>query len=151
MRSVRAVALRYLSHREYSSLELRQKLCRKGYPETIVEQVVADLVSQGFQSDGRFAEVFARSRAEKGYGAYRIRQELRQRGIDADRALENDQDWDALIRKIYVKRYGETVPDTLKEYAARERFLRRRGFDSDQIRRLFKRLRHPGSEKAPTE
>jgi len=146
LQAVKAAALRYLSHREYSSFELRQKLCRKGYSEAMVEQVVADLVSQGFQSDGRFAEVFARSRAEKGYGAYRIRQELRQRGIDADRALENDQDWDALIRKIYVKRYGETIPDTLDERAARERFLRRRGFESDQIRRLLKRLRYPDSE-----
>jgi regulatory protein len=127
-------------------MELRQKLCRKGYPETTVEQVIAELVSQGLQSDGRFAEVFTHSRVEKGYGAYRIRQELRQHGIDVDDALEDDQDWDALIQKTYVKKYGETIPGSLAERAARERFLRRRGFDSDQIRRLFKRLRQPGSE-----
>jgi regulatory protein len=146
LQAVKAAALRYLSHREYSSAELRQKLCRNGYSEAMVEQVVADLASQGLQSDGRFAEVFARSRAEKGYGAYRIRQELRQHGVDADKSLENDRDWDALIQKTYVKRYGETIPDSLQERAARERFLRRRGFESDQIRRLFKRLRYPDSE-----
>ncbi|MGX2041585.1 regulatory protein RecX [Methylocaldum sp. MU1018] len=140
------MALRYLSHREYSNLELRQKLCRKGYPEAVVEQVVADLVSQGFQSDSRFAEVFARSRAERGYGLHRIRQELRLRGVDTDGALESARDWDNLIRKIYVKKYGETLPESFEERAARERFLRRRGFEADQIRRLFKSLRHVGGD-----
>ena len=146
MQAVKAAALRYLSRREYSRLELQERLCRKGYSETMVEQAVADLVSQGLQSDGRFAEAFAHSRAEKGYGAYRIRQELRQRGIDADKALEKDLDWDALVRKIYVKKYGETIPDTFEERAARERFLRQRGFESDRIRRLFKRLMRPDDE-----
>lgn len=127
-------------------MELRQKLCRKGYSETVVEQVIAELASQGLQSDGRFAEVFTHSRVEKGYGAYRIRQELRQHGIDVNQALENDRDWDELIRKTYVKKYGETVPGSIEERAARERFLLRRGFDAEQIRRLFKCLRQPESK-----
>lgn len=122
-------------------MELRQKLCSKGYSEIVVGQVIEELASEGWQSDKRFAELFAGSRAEKGYGAYRIRQELRQHGIDVDKALEDGRDWDELIRKTYVKKYGETVPGSLEERAARERFLRRRGFDADQIRRLFKRLR----------
>lgn len=138
---MKAAALRYLSRREHSSMELRQKLCSKGYSEIVVGQVIEELASEGWQSDKRFAELFAGSRAEKGYGAYRIRQELRQHGIDVDKALEDGRDWDELIRKTYVKKYGETVPGSLEERAARERFLRRRGFDADQIRRLFKRLR----------
>lgn len=138
---MKAAALRFLSYREYSRAELRQKLCRKGYSEAAVEQVVEDLVKQGWQSDGRFAEMLARSRAEKGYGPCRIAQELRQHGIDSDVGVENGPDWNALIQKIYVKRYGETIPDSLEERAARERFLRRRGFESEQIRRLFKHLK----------
>ncbi|BBA34599.1 regulatory protein recX [Methylocaldum marinum] len=107
----------------------------------MVEQVVEDLVSEGWQSDGRFAEMLARSRAEKGYGPYRIAQELRQHGIDSDFGAEDGRDWNALIHKIYVKRFGETIPDSPKERAARERFLRRRGFESEQIRFLFKYLK----------
>jgi len=112
----------------------------------MVEQVVADLAAEGFQSDSRFAEVFVRSRVEKGYGAYWIREELRQRGVDIEEALEKERNWDELVRKVYIKKYGETIPDSLEQRAARERFLRRRGFESDHIRRLFKRLRHPGGE-----
>ncbi|WP_414675499.1 regulatory protein RecX [Methylocaldum sp.] len=138
--------MRYLSRREYSSSELRQKLRHKGYSEAMVEQVVADLAAEGFQSDSRFAEVFVRSRVEKGYGAYWIREELRQRGVDIEEALEKERNWDELVRKVYIKKYGETIPDSLEQRAARERFLRRRGFESDHIRRLFKRLRHPGGE-----
>jgi regulatory protein len=77
---------------------------------------------------------------------HRIRQELRLRGVDTDGALESARDWDNLIRKIYVKKYGETLPESFEERAARERFLRRRGFEADQIRRLFKSLRHVGGD-----
>jgi regulatory protein len=124
---------------------LRQKLLAKGYPETIVDQVVADLAQEGLQSNARFAEVFIRSRAEKGYGMNRIRQELRQRGLEggdeADLPDLNEWDWDSLIGKVYAKKFGHTLPDSLPERAARENFLVRRGFGRDQIRRLFKRLR----------
>jgi regulatory protein len=99
------------------------------------------------QSDARFAEVFIRSRADKGYGAYRIRQELRQRGIEGEDAGDlKDMDWDGRIERVYAKKYGRTVPESLPERAARERFLERRGFGRDQIRRLFRRLRQGGED-----
>jgi regulatory protein len=124
---------------------LRQKLLAKGHPETIVDQVVADLIREGLQSNARFAEVFIRSRAEKGYGINRIRQELRQRGVESGDELDlpdlKDWDWDGLIGKVYEKKFGRTLPDSFPERAARENFLVRRGFGHDQIRRLFKRLR----------
>ena len=40
------------------------------------------LVRQGLASDERFADAYARKRAEAGYGPVRIRAELRQRGIE---------------------------------------------------------------------
>jgi regulatory protein len=55
-------------------------------------------------------------------------------------------DWDGLIGKVYAKKFGNTLPDSLPELAARERFLVRRGFERDQIRRLFRRLRQGGDE-----
>jgi regulatory protein len=144
---VEAACLRYLSRREYGRAELRQKLLAKGHPETVVDQAIADLDHEGLQSDARFAEVLARSRVEKGYGACRIRRELRQRGIESEDVPDlREMDWDGLIGKVYAKKFGNTLPDSLPELAARERFLVRRGFERDQVRRLFRRLRQGGDE-----
>lgn len=109
--------------------------------------MLADLAEEGLQSDARYAEVFTRSRIGKGYGAYRIRQELRQRGIEGEDAPDlAEMDWDGLIGQVYAKKYGETLPESLPERAARERFLERRGFGRDDIRRLFRRLQEGGED-----
>lgn len=126
---------------------MRHKLVAKGFPEDIVDAVIAELAREGLQSDVRFAEVFVRSRQSKGYGTLRIRQELRQRGIQGeDQPDLRQMDWDGLIEQVYAKKFGDTVPESLPERAARERFLERKGFGRDQIRRLFRRLRQAGVE-----
>jgi len=131
--------LNFLARREHSRGELRQKLSRKGFPEPLIDAVIADFHERGWQSDTRFAEVFARSRMAKGYGACRIRQELRQRGITGSAAFGTEEvDWDGQIESIHARKFGETVPGSLQERAARERFLLQRGFTGDQVRRLFR-------------
>ena len=102
---------------------------------------------EGLQSDARFAEAYVRGRAGKGYGIERIRWELRQRGIGRDAEPDfGEWDWDGLVGKVYCKKYGDTLPDSPAEQAARERFLLHRGFGRDDIRRLFRRLRQGGDE-----
>jgi regulatory protein len=126
---------------------LRSRLLAKGFPEAIVDEVVSGLVRDGLQSDARFAETYVRSRAGKGYGLARIRQELKQRGIGRDDEPDlGEWDWDELIVQTYAKKYGDSVPESLEDRAARERFLIRRGFGRDQIRRLFRRLRQGGDD-----
>jgi regulatory protein len=124
---------------------LRQKLQAKGFPDTVVDAVLAELVREGCLSDARFSESYVRERSGKGFGALRIRQELRMRGIEADDGgAFREVDWDVLIERAYVKKYGNTVPDSLPEKAARQRFLAQRGFGHDQIRQLFRRLEGGG-------
>lgn len=143
-----AACLRYLAGREHSREELRQKLRLANYAPHLVEAVIADFGERGLQSDDRFAEVFSRSRRNRGYGPYRIRQDLRQRGICAEEATCGaDQDWDALLELTYGRKFGDLPPQTPEERARRERFLLRRGFSGDQIRRLFHRLRETVGEK----
>jgi len=140
--------MNYLARSEHSQEELRQKLLHKGFPEQLIGEVIAELRDRNLQSDVRFAEVFTRTRVAKGYGVCRIRQELRQRGItEGDNADMAAMDWDAQIDKIYGRKFGEKLPDILHERAARERYLLRRGFTGDQVRRLFRRLRESASDE----
>jgi regulatory protein len=97
----------------------------------------------GLQSDDRFAETFIRSRASKGYGMYRIRQELQLKGITGqgvERRL-GEYDWDRLLGTCYAKKYGASLPASSAEYGARVRFLMQRGFGQIQIQALFRGLR----------
>ena len=139
-----AACIRYLSRREHAQAELRQKLLAHGYPPALVDKAIADAARDGLQSDARFAEVFARSRFAKGHGRERIRRELRQRGIETE-FDSGEWDWEALIDRVYRKKYGDAPPDSLPERAARERFLLGRGFGRDEIRQLFRRLRDDGA------
>lgn len=139
--------MRYLAVREHSREELRQKLRHANHSPGLIEAVIADFAERNLQSDSRFAEVFSRSRRNRGYGPYRIRQDLRQRGISTDDVPGGaDQDWDARLELAHGRKFGASPPQTPEDRVRRERFLLRRGFSGDQIRRLFHRLREAAGE-----
>ncbi|OLC38984.1 MAG: hypothetical protein AUH81_02915 [Candidatus Rokubacteria bacterium 13_1_40CM_4_69_5] len=54
---------------------------RRGAPAAVAESVVADLTSRGYLDDATFARRWVESRASRGYGAGRLRAELRTRGV----------------------------------------------------------------------
>jgi regulatory protein len=137
---LREAALRLLARREHAFVELERKLKRKGWEAAPVSDVLQALADEGLQSDQRFAESFARSRAEKSYGPLRIRSELAERGIDR-RLVENtlqelEVDWLAQAAKWYGRRFGERRPEDMKERSRRAQALARRGFDSSVIREI---------------
>jgi regulatory protein len=100
------------------------------------------LAEDGLQSDRRFLEMLVRGQFGKGQGPQRIRQELRQKGIASAESepVLNEYDWDAALERVYAKKYGETAPANPKDYAARVRFLSQRGFETDRIQALLRRL-----------
>ena len=138
----RAVALNLLSRREHSAWELRHKLARRGFEPAQAETVLAELQDQGWQDDARFAEQYVSSRAERGFGPLRISSELRLRGVTDDTAeaalAELSDRWQAHLERLYHKRFGGQSSVSAAERARRQRFLRQRGFTSDQINRLFR-------------
>ncbi len=137
---LREAALRLLARREHGWVELKRKLERKGWDGAAAATVLDRLAEQGLQSDERFAEGFARTRAEKFYGPLRIRAELAERGVDRgliERALQAlDVDWLAQAAKWYGRRFGESPPEDIKERSRRSQALARRGFDTSVIREI---------------
>lgn len=134
-------ACRLLSRREYSAQELRLRLAQKDVPSGIIEHVLQRLQQQGWQSDTRFVEMFVSARLSRGYGPQRIAAELTQRGIAdesiADYLSGNDTDWNAIVTRVFRKRF-KSAPTTAQERAKAIRYLRQRGFSSDQIRTAMK-------------
>jgi len=103
-------------------------------------QVLDHLAASGAQSDRRFADSLVRLRAGQGYGLYRIRAELRQRGIDDAAVDMSGYDWDAVLNRAYQKKYGMRAPGSAAEAASRRRYLLQRGFSAEQIQRFSRRF-----------
>lgn len=150
-RDIRDNCLRWLAAREHSRKELRQKLAAKGFGCDEALAVIEELAGEGFQSDARYAESYARSRILKGYGPIRIRYELKQAGIDPDGEEEAAFDleqvvraaagsWTELLERVYAKKYGRERTMATREWAGRSRFLMQRGFPVEMIRELFEHL-----------
>lgn len=143
---LRDCALRLLTRREHSSLELRHKLAARGFPDPMIDEALVALAGEGLQSDARFAHQYVHSRVARGYGPVRIRNELRQRGVDdglADGQLQDDQwDWATLAETARRKRFGGRVPAAWPERAKQARFLQYRGFGSEHMQQLLASNEH---------
>lgn len=131
-----------LARREHSAFEIRRKLKQKGFEQADIETAIDNLQQEGLLSDERFAESYVRVRQGKGYGPLRIALELRDRGVAEDifePYLANaSQDWAAVLKAAYTKKYGHSACADYREKAKRMRYLQYRGFAPDAIQKLVK-------------
>src|SRR3954454_10002131 len=81
--SLKARALRYLSAREHSRLELTRKLQRYAQENDDVEALLDALEAAKLLSQSRFSESLVHRRAAR-FGNHRILAELQCHGIDDD-------------------------------------------------------------------
>ena len=134
----RATALKWLSRRDYSRLELELKLARKLFSAQTVAAELDRLEEEGYLSDRRFAEMLVRSRVSGGYGPVKIRHELRQKGVASaiceQLLAELAQDWAALATQVQKSHFGASPPGDFRAKSKRARYLQARGFEHDHIR-----------------
>ena len=140
MNELRERAIKLLARREHSRAELARKLAVLGTREEI-EAVLADLSESGILSDARYAAAYVRTHAER-FGAARLRQVLRQKGIgseliEAQLADADTTDELARAREVRAKKFP-AMPGDAKEWARQARFLQSRGFATDVIGKLLK-------------
>ncbi|WLI76127.1 recombination regulator RecX [Kosakonia sp. H02] len=145
-------AMRILAMRDHSEQEFRRKLTApvitKNGPEAVdatpeeIEQVVAWCLEHNFLDDTRFVRQFIASRARKGYGPARIRQELNQKGITreiSENAMRDCEiDWVANAREQALRKYGEPLPTEFAAKVKVQRFLLYRGFMQDDIQDIWR-------------
>jgi len=127
-------ALRILASSPRSEQQIRLALAAKRFEEAVVERVIARLVSRHMLDDSELARSRTRSRAARGIGLERIREELRRLGIDSEsieaavqEQLPDEPQW----TETTLRRKIEKRPDLTR--AAAYRFLSSRGFPEDQI------------------
>ena len=141
-KAARKAAYHLLSRREYSARELSERLLDKGHEAGIIAALLDDLKRENLQNDHRFAEAYCRSRQHKGFGPLRIKQELQQKGIDAELINQTlndcDEPWEQWIETVRVKRFGHQLPRDSKSIAKQIRFLQYRGFPPELVHWLMR-------------
>ena len=138
--AVRRKALALLERRDYGAAELTEKLVEKGAERADAEAAAERMVEYGFINDENYAAMVARHYAAKGYGAARIREELRRRRLGRelwDAALDAVPDnSDSAYRLFAAKMRGSSGPDAARKAGAA---LIRRGFGWDEVRAAMER------------
>ena len=135
--AARKAALQLLARRDYSSVELSNRLRERGFDAATVTTLVEALERERLIDDARYVENFVSYHAARGQGPARIGRELRFLKVDAeliDRFLEEGQDWTSRAREVRQKKFGRQVPETYAGKAKQARFLQYRGFTGAQIR-----------------
>ena len=140
--SIRNKAMDLLARREHSEQELRRKLKAREYDADAIDEVLQALQADRLQSDERFTESYVNHRFNAGVGPLKIRYELRQKGVSdglVDVFLEplSDQ-WDELMTRQRIRKFGAPIPDDYAERMKQARFLQNRGFSPESVMRLFR-------------
>jgi regulatory protein len=133
--SLKARALRYLSMREHSRIELQRKLASYAQEGDDVDAVLAWLEANNFLSQERFAASLVRRRSAR-FGNSRILMELQSHGIRGEALSELKEDLDeedSRATEALARKFANPPQDAL-ERAKYIRFLQQRGFSSRAIK-----------------
>ncbi|UGQ45835.1 recombination regulator RecX [Massilia endophytica] len=134
--SLKARALRLLSTREHSRVDLRRKLERHAEEGDDVEALLDFLEKNNWLSDPRFSESLVHRRAAR-YGNSRILAELQSHGISGEALQEARaglaEDETARCVEVWQRKFGEVAADA-EGRSKQMRFLMQRGFSQKAIR-----------------
>ena len=141
-KDIRLCAMNLLARREHSRRELQEKIGKRFDHSRLIDGVLTQLEADGLLSDQRYSEAYVNGRANKLYGPERIRQELRQAGINdalIETALdEAGIDWQERLLRLKQKKFGNLPAQNIEERAKQQRFFQYRGFDVSMIRKIDK-------------
>jgi regulatory protein len=144
--SLKARALRYLSAREHSRMELTRKLSRYAQESDNIEQLLDTLEAAKLLSEARFCDSLI-NRRKRQFGNSRIMAELQSHGVASITLVEAK----ATLRdgevsracEVWQRKFGMTTLKGEKEgekaagaafRAKQMRFLQQRGFSHQAIR-----------------
>lgn len=138
--SLKARALRFLSMREHSRLELRRKLARHAQEGDDIDALLDVLAAANWLSEQRFSEALIHRRAAR-FGNSRIVAELQSHGVGGDALRELKaglaQDETARACEVWRKKFGSVALDAAQR-GKQMRFLMQRGFSQRAVQAAIK-------------
>jgi regulatory protein len=143
-------ALDMLAFRGRAMRELRNALLRKGEEAANVDHALERLTAMGLLDDASYARQYAHAKiVGPGFSRRRLQAELAKRGVArdvadeaiADALAEDDVDSDAILERVAARKLRSLEKEDAPTRRRRlYEFLARRGYDSDDIRRVMDRM-----------
>ncbi len=142
-----AALMRYAARAERSSGDAMRLMQRWGVPEADRGKVLDRLTAAGFIDDERFAAAYVREKSEfSGWGIYKIRAGLRNKGIardTAERAIAalNASSCDEKLEEVMARKLKNIKADT--PYDRKSKLIRfglSRGYEYDAVMETAERL-----------
>ena len=138
--SLKGRALKLLSLREHSRLELERKLAAHVQEGDDLAALLDELERRGFVSAQRVAESVLHGKASR-LGAGRLLRELRSKGLDETIVREAAEQLRGTelqrAHALWLKRFG-APPATPQEHMRQMRFLAGRGFGAEVASKVIK-------------
>lgn len=148
-------ALRYLSYRDRSKLEVTQYLEKKEYSHSVIQQALHALIELNYVNDQRFALEWGRYKINKQkLGKNRLYVELLNKGIDKDilestlEILYEDNPEAELATQCARKKFN-SLKGVEEEKKKRRlvQYLKRRGYSADIIYQSLKTVSETESQE----
>lgn len=141
-------AQRYCAYQDRCHQEIRFKLVQWGVYGEDLENILADLIAEGFLDEERFARSFARGKFRmKQWGRLRIAGELKKRGI-SDYCLRaglseiEEEDYLQTLRDLLSKKKEQLDP-AYTPFERMQLLIRQgigKGYETDLVQRLAAEL-----------
>jgi len=133
---------RFCAYQERCISDVRQKLYKDGFRGEEAEWAIAELISEKYLNEERFARSFARGKFRiNKWGRVKIEIELRRRAVSSGnirRGLSeiSDTAYEGCLRELIKKLGGTEASDKAKLKIKRS--LMQRGFEPELITRFIK-------------
>jgi regulatory protein len=146
----RDLAWRALNRRERTIAEMARLLAGKRVEPAVIDEVVGELIEQGYLDDNSYAHRFAEDRRRlDGWGAERIERRLRSLGVPADAVAaavgtrDHGEELDAAVA-LLRRRFPEP-PSTPRDCERALGVLIRRGYELELAHDALRR--HAGADE----
>jgi regulatory protein len=132
-------AASYCAYQERTIKEVCQRLREWELTDHEIEPIVAELITQNYLNEERFARAFAGGKFRvKKWGRLKIRQEMKLRGLPNDmiqRGLSeiDGDEYEVILQDLIEKKYRTLRGEPLEIKQKLLRFALSRGFESDMI------------------
>lgn len=137
----------YCAYQDRCQMEVRNKLYEKGVYGDKAEDLIAEMISEGFLNEERFAQSFVRGKYRlKKWGRNRIQLELKQKQVSPYciksglKEIDPEEYWEILIRETEKKYYSIKEQDEFKKRYKTTQYLMGRGFEMDLIQSALEEL-----------
>lgn len=137
-------ARKFCAYQERSHLEVWEKLKTLNQPHEMAEELLTELIEEGFLDEERFARAYVRGKFKNNrWGRLKIRQGLKTKGVQPrliDKALEeiDEDDYQATLHHLLLKKLkqlkGESQVQQKNKVA---RYLTGKGYEQGLVWKII--------------